>query len=344
MGDDVGKGLMSGPGRSYYRAMTKYVAKARRVIDIEIQGLRTVGRRLDGQFGEAVDLMLEAIQHGRKIIVTGVGKSGHVGRKIAATLTSTGSPSVELDAVNAAHGDLGVVSDGDVLIVLSYSGEVYELVRVLPALRRQRIKMIALTGNPKSTVALQADVHLDVSVPREACPHNLAPTASTTAMLAVGDALAMVLLEARGFRKQDFAKLHPGGALGKQLLLTVRNVMRPLDQVPILPEEATVREAVQLWRAKRAGAVIVVNKRGQVSGIFTHGDFVRRYETGAKLDDLKLKQVMTSGPITVQVDKLAVEVLNVFEKHRIDDLVVVDSRKKPVGLVDAQDITKQKIL
>jgi arabinose-5-phosphate isomerase len=249
-----------------------------------------------------------------------------------------------LDAVNAAHGDLGVVSDGDVLIVLSYSGEVYELVRVLPALRRQRIKMIALTGNPKSTVALQADVHLDVSVPREACPHNLAPTASTTAMLAVGDALAMVLLEARGFRKQDFAKLHPGGALGKQLLLTVRNVMRPLDQVPILPEEATVREAVQLWRAKRAGAVIVVNKRGQVSGIFTHGDFVRRYETGAKLDDLKLKQVMTSGPITVQVDKLAVEVLNVFEKHRIDDLVVVDSRKKPVGLVDAQDITKQKIL
>jgi arabinose-5-phosphate isomerase len=324
--------------------MTKYVAKARRVIDIEIQGLRTVGRRLDGQFGEAVDLMLEAIQHGRKIIVTGVGKSGHVGRKIAATLTSTGSPSVELDAVNAAHGDLGVVSDGDVLIVLSYSGEVYELVRVLPALRRQRIKMIALTGNPKSTVALQADVHLDVSVPREACPHNLAPTASTTAMLAVGDALAMVLLEARGFRKQDFAKLHPGGALGKQLLLTVRNVMRPLDQVPILPEEATVREAVQLWRAKRAGAVIVVNKRGQVSGIFTHGDFVRRYETGAKLDDLKLKQVMTSGPITVQVDKLAVEVLNVFEKHRIDDLVVVDSRKKPVGLVDAQDITKQKIL
>jgi arabinose-5-phosphate isomerase len=291
-----------------------------------------------------VDLMLEAIRHGRKIIVTGVGKSGHIGRKIAATLTSTGSPSVELDAVNAAHGDLGVVSDGDVLIVLSYSGEVYELVRVLPALRRQRIKMIALTGNPKSTVARQADVHLDVSVRREACPHNLAPTASTTAMLAVGDALAMVLLEARGFRKQDFAKLHPGGALGKQLLLTVRNVMRPLDQVPILPEEATVREAVQLWRAKRAGAVIVVNRRGQVSGIFTHGDFVRRYETGVELDDLKLRQVMTSGPITVQVDKLAVEVLNVFEKHRIDDLVVVDSRKKPVGLVDAQDITKQKIL
>jgi len=288
--------------------------------------------------------MLEALKNGKKIIVTGVGKSGAIGQKMAATLTSTGAPSVVLDPVNALHGDLGVATEGDIVLALSYSGETGEIVRVLPALRRLSVKIIAMTGHARSTIAREADIHIDVRVPKEACPLNLAPTSSTTAMLAVGDALAMVLLDARGFKKEDFAKFHPGGSLGRNLLYKVVDVMRPLKQLVVLNEKATVREALSLWNIKRSGAVIVVNDRKKLAGIYTHGDFVRGYQKNPRVGETLLREVMTPRPITVRVDKLAVEVLNLFEKHRIDDLVVVDGQNRPVGLVDAQDIAKSKLL
>jgi arabinose-5-phosphate isomerase len=321
-----------------------FPGKGRQVIEIEMEALRGIASRLDASFEKAGLLLLEAVQGRSKIIVTGVGKSGHIGAKIAATLTSTGAPSVVLDTVNAVHGDLGMVSDGDVLIALSYSGETEELVRLLPFLKRLSVRIIALTGHPASTLGREAAVCLDVSVSKEACPLNLAPTSSTTAMLAMGDALAMVLLEARGFQKEDFARFHPGGTLGKNLLLKIQDVMRPLETVACLPESATVNDALRLWSEKRVGAALVTAPGGTLAGIYTHGDFVRGYQRNPAIGQAALKEVMTSNPVSVLVDKLAVEVLNIFQQHRIDDLVVVDHHRKPVGLVDAQDIAKLKLI
>ena len=321
-----------------------FPGKGRQVIEIEIDALRGIASRLDASFEKAGRLLLDAVQGRNKIIVTGVGKSGHIGAKIAATLTSTGAPSVVLDTVNAVHGDLGMVSDGDVLIALSYSGETDELIRLLPFLKRLSVRIIALTGHPASTLAREATVCLDVSVSKEACPLNLAPTSSTTAMLAMGDALAMVLLEARGFQKEDFARFHPGGSLGKNLLLKIQDVMRPLETVACLPESATVNDALRLWSEKRVGATLITAPDGTLAGIYTHGDFVRGYQKNSGIGQASLKTVMTSNPISVLVDKLAVEVLNIFQQHRIDDLIVVDHHRKPVGLVDAQDIAKLKLI
>jgi arabinose-5-phosphate isomerase len=288
--------------------------------------------------------MMRAVEKRNKIVVVGVGKSGHIGEKIAATLTSTGSPAVVLNSMNALHGDLGVVADGDIVLALSYSGETEELTRLVPALRRFDVKMIAITGNAKSFLAAQADLHLDAHVGQEACPLNLAPTSSTTAMLVLGDALAMVLLEARGFKKEDFATFHPGGTLGRNLLMKVQDIMRTREQMAVLSGSATVNEALALIGSKRAGAIAVIDKKGQLAGIYTHGDFTRGYQKDVNIGRAKLAEVMTKNPITVRVEKLAVEVLNLFEKHRIGDLIVVDRKNQPVGLVDAQDLAKVKLL
>ena len=321
-----------------------HVNKGRRVIELEAAALRTVERRLDEGFAHAIEAMLEAIVAGRKIIVTGIGKSGQIGAKIAATLSSTGAPSVVLDAVNASHGDLGMISSGDLVLILSYSGETEELARLMPSLKRIGTRIVSLTGNPKSTLAREADIHVDVQVPREACPLNLAPTASSTATLAVGDALAMVLLEARGFKKEDFATFHPGGSIGRNLLLKVQDIMRQAEQMAILPGTATVNETLTLLASRRAGAAAVVDKRGRLIGVYTHGDFTRGYQSDAHIGRARLADVMTPKPITVRVDKMAVEVLNLFEANRIDDLVVVDRQHRPVGLVDAQDLARFKLI
>jgi arabinose-5-phosphate isomerase len=324
--------------------LQSHVAKGRRVIELEATALRAVQRRLDANFARAVEAMREVITAGRKIIVTGIGKSGTIGAKIASTLSSTGASSVVLDAVNASHGDLGMVSKGDLVLILSYSGETEEVSRLVPSLKRLGTRIVALTGNARSTLAREAEIHLDVHVPREACPLNLAPTASSTAMLAVGDALAMVLLEARGFRKEDFATFHPGGTLGRNLLLKVGDIMRTREQMPVLAGDATVNEALALIASKRAGAVAVTDKKGRLDGIYTHGDFTRGYQKDVNIGKARLADVMTSKPVTVLVDKLAVEVLNIFESHRIGDLIVVDHRNFPVGLVDAQDLARVKLL
>ena len=324
--------------------LRSHLAKGRRVILIEATALKVVQQRLDESFSQAVEAMRQTIESGRKLIVTGIGKSGQVGAKIAATLSSTGASSVVLDAVNASHGDLGMIASGDLVLILSYSGETEEVARLLPSLKRIGARIVALTGNPKSTLASEADLHINVHVPREACPLNLAPTSSSTAMLAVGDALAMVLLEARGFKKDDFAIFHPGGTLGRNLLLKVQDVMRSADQMAILPGTATVNEALDLLSRKRSGAAAVVNSKGKLMGIYTHGDFTRGYRKDVNIGSAQLAKVMTARPITVRVDKMAVEVLNLFEANRIDDLVVVDRQHRPVGLVDAQDLARFKLI
>ncbi|CAF0702358.1 KpsF/GutQ family sugar-phosphate isomerase [Candidatus Methylacidithermus pantelleriae] len=332
------------PFRNDQMATLDVVDEAKKVIAIEIEALQFVSQKLGPSFVKAVDLLLVTVRKGRKIIVTGIGKSGHIGTKIAATLTSTGAPSVVLDTVNAAHGDLGIVSRGDAVLALSYSGETEELVRIVPYFKRMQARVIAITGNPSSTLGQNAEVVLDVCVPKEACPLNLAPTSSTMAMLAVGDALAMVLLQRRGFRREDFARFHPGGNIGRNLLLRVQDIMRPLERVPVLPQEASVKEALRDWNAKRAGAAVVVDDKGKVIGIFTHGDFVRGYELDPGIGELPLGKVMTRNPVTVRVDKLAVEVLHLFQTHRVDDLIVVDGKRFPVGMVDTQDLTRHRLL
>ena len=321
-----------------------YIEKAVRVLDLEIAELQRLRGRLGESFTRAVDLIKQTVEARGKVIVLGVGKSGHVGGKIAATLTSTGSPAVVLDSLNALHGDLGVVADGDIILALSYSGETEELLRILPAITRFQVDVIAMCGAANSTLAQNCDVLLDVNVEQEACPLNLAPTSSTTVMLVLGDALAMVLLEARGFQKEDFAKFHPAGMIGRSLLLRVHQIMRPRSALALVRPTANIRAVLEAMTAVRAGAAVVAGEDEQLLGIFTHGDFVRHFQTDPRVGERLVADLMTLNPVVVQQDRLAVEVLNLLERHRIDDLVVVDDHGVPVGIVDSQDLTKLKLL
>lgn len=321
-----------------------YLERARRVFEIELAEASATAARLDSQFILAVDLIRDALERRNKVVVLGVGKSGTIGEKIAATLTSTGSTAVVLNSLNALHGDLGIVADGDVVLALSYSGETQELLSVLPAVVRFGLPIIALTGDKNSTLAKSASAVLDVAVSQEACPLNLAPTSSTTSMLILGDALAMVLLESRGFRKEDFAKYHPGGSLGRSLLLRVNQIMRKIDELALISPAAPVVEAIQAMTKYRTGAAVVVNADETLAGIFTHGDFARHFPGNPGIGSLPVGDFMTRNPITITVDRLAAEVLQVLEHHRIDDLVVLDEKRRPVGIVDSQDLSRLKVL
>ncbi|MEQ1861669.1 MAG: KpsF/GutQ family sugar-phosphate isomerase [Chthoniobacteraceae bacterium] len=321
-----------------------HLAKARRVFEIELAGAQHVADRLDETFVRAVETIRACIESRGKVIVVGVGKSGHIGEKIAATLTSTGSPAMVLNSLNALHGDLGMVSDGDVILALSASGETEELLNVLPALRRFDVKIISFTGGAGSNLAKHSDLVIDVSVEQEACPLNLAPTSSTTAMLVLGDALAMVLLEARGFTKEDFARFHPGGHLGRALLLKVSDVMRAAAEMALVRPDQPVREVLAIMHRCRAGAAVAIDDAGRLAGIFTHGDFARHFQATPDLGGLPVEQFLTRKPITVRDDKLAVEVLRVLQSHRIDDLVVVDEDGRPVGVVDSQDLARFRLV
>ena len=321
-----------------------YLERARRVFEIELAEASATAARLDSQFIIAVDLIRDALERRNKVVVLGVGKSGTIGEKIAATLTSTGSTAVVLNSLNALHGDLGIVADGDVVLALSYSGETQELLSVLPAVVRFGLPIIALTGDKNSTLAKAASAVLDVCVSQEACPLNLAPTSSTTSMLILGDALAMVLLESRGFRKEDFAKYHPGGSLGRSLLLRVSQIMRKIDELALISPAAPVVEAIQSMTKHRTGAAVVVNADETLAGIFTHGDFARHFPGNPGIGSLPVGDFMSRNPITISADRLAAEVLQVLEHHRIDDLVVLDEKRRPVGIVDSQDLSRLKIL
>jgi arabinose-5-phosphate isomerase len=321
-----------------------HLAKARQVFDIEMAALKAVRRQLDGAFTAAVQIMVETLRQRGKIVVVGIGKSGNVGQKIAATLTSTGSPSVFLHSVDALHGDLGIVSDGDAILALSYSGESEELLNLVATLKRLPVKIIALTGAVKSSLARYSDAVLNVRVPKEACPFNIAPTASTTAMLTMGDALAMTVLQARGFKEKDYARHHPSGAIGRALLMQVRDIMRTGDRNAVAGEKLTVKEALLLMCRAKSGSVSVVNAHGKLSGVFTDGDL--RRHTAADKDILArpLAGVMTRHPICIRDDALAVEALKIFNQRNIDDLIVINGKREPVGLIDLQDLPKLKLM
>jgi arabinose-5-phosphate isomerase len=321
-----------------------HLAKAREVFDIETAALKAVRALLDKSFDRAVETVVEALKQRGKIVIVGIGKSGNVGSKIAATLTSTGSTAVILNSVDALHGDLGIVNDGDVILALSYSGESEELLSLLPALKRFSVKIISVTGNLKSALARHSDVSLNVKVPKEACPFNLAPTSSTTVMLVMGDALAMAVLEARGFKQKDFAKYHPSGAIGRAMLLKVGDIMRTGNRNAVAAENLSVKEALLVMTHAKSGSLAVVNARGKLAGVFTDGDFRRHMSADEKLLTRPLKTVMTPRPVCVRDDALAEEALKIFNERNIDDLIVVNAKNEPVGLVDSQDLPKLKIV
>jgi arabinose-5-phosphate isomerase len=325
-------------------AVSSHLQRAREVFRIELAALKAVERRLDESFDQAVDLAVATLAARQKIIVVGIGKSGIIGRKIASTLSSTGSTAVVLNPVDALHGDLGIVNDGDLVIALSYSGESEELLNLIPALRRFSIRIIALTGVPKSTLGRHSDVVLNVAVPREACPFNLAPTSSTTATLVLGDALAMAILDARGFKQRDFAQRHPSGAIGRALLLRVSDIMRQGQRNPIAPDSLPVKDALLAMTHAKAGSVSVVNRSGKLVGVFTDGDLRRRMSTDDAILSRVLREVMTPDPISIRGDALAVEAVRIFNERNIDDIVVVNELREPIGLIDSQDLPRLKLM
>jgi arabinose-5-phosphate isomerase len=321
-----------------------FEGKARAVIGMEADSLRDMASRIGKEFGEAIGLIKASLEQRGKIVVVGVGKSGNVGHKITATLNSTGATAVVMNSQNALHGDLGLLSDGDVILALSYSGETEELLDLLPFLRTFDVKVISLCGKKESSLSKAADVALDTYVTREACPLNLAPTSSSTAMMVMGDALAMVLLEARGFSEEDFVRYHPGGSLGRALLLKVGDVMRREEKMPTVGISSKVIDAVREMNRSRSGACIILDDEGKLAGILTHGDFARGYEKNPALGDLPVTELMTRNPISLPVDSLAVEAVKQVGEKKVDDIVVVDGAGKPVGLIDAQDLARLKLV
>ena len=313
---------------------------AREVLAIESQAVAALADRLDGDFLRAVELLLAC--RGR-IVVCGVGKSGHIGRKIAATLASTGTPALFVHAAEAAHGDLGMITPADVLIAISYSGETAELLTVVPLVKLEGTPLIAITGDAGSALARHADVHLDVRVDKEACPLNLAPTSSTTATLALGDALAIACMEARGFGPSDFARSHPGGALGRRLLTRVADIMRTGDAIPAVALEASVLDAVAEIGRKRLGMTAVLDQEGAVAGIFTEGDLRRLIERVGDVRSLRIADVMTRHPLTVRSDMLAAEAARILDASLKNQLLVVDAGHL-VGALHMHDLTAAKVL
>ena len=314
---------------------------ARRVLQIEAAAVAALAGRIGSEFGQAVELILQ--RHGR-VIVTGIGKSGHIARKLAATLASTGTPAYFVHAAEAAHGDLGMITPEDVVIALSNSGTSAEILTIVPLVKRQGARLISMTGNPASPLAQQADVHLDAAVDEEACPLNLAPTASTTAALALGDALAVALLDARGFGAEDFARSHPGGALGRRLLTHVRDVMRQVAAVPVIHPEAALTEALLAMTAGGMGMTAVVDAEGCPCGIFTDGDLRRALEKGCDVRSARLSALMSPRPRSIDPDALAVEAAEIMEQLRISQLLVVDRQGRLVGALNTHDLMLAKVI
>jgi arabinose-5-phosphate isomerase len=319
---------------------------ARRVLSIEADAVRALIARLDERFLAAVSLILAC--KGR-VIVSGIGKSGHIARKIASTLSSTGTPAYFVHPAEASHGDLGMITRGDVFVALSNSGESAELVEILPVVKRLGAKLIAITGKPDSTLAREADVHLDSAVAEEACPHNLAPTASTTAALALGDALAVTLLDARGFSAADFALHHPRGqlprqALANQALLHVTDVMRKGADVPKVADRATLMDAIVEMTRGRIGMTSVLDASGRVCGVFTDGDLRRALQKNVDIASARVNDVMSKGPRTIRPDALAAEAVDIMETHKVNQLLVVDARGELVGALNMHDLFRAKVI
>jgi len=314
---------------------------ARKVLAIEAEAISALIPRLDRQFLDAVELILGC--HGR-VVVSGIGKSGHIARKIASTMASTGTPAFFVHPAEASHGDLGMIQRDDILVALSHSGESAELLTIIPVIKREGAKLIAITGDANSTLARQADVHLDAGVAQEACPLNLAPTASTTAALALGDALAIALLDARGFSEKDFARKHPGGALGRRLLTHVSDVMRTGADVPQVPDTATFSEALLEMSRKGMGMTAILDSEARVTGIFTDGDLRRVLERVGDARAVKIADLMTGKPRTIAPDKLAAEAVQLMERYKISQLLVVTEENRLLGALNMHDLFRAKVI
>lgn len=317
------------------------LAIARATLAIEANALTDMSARLDEAFSNAVHAILSCTG---RVVVMGMGKSGHVGRKVAATLASTGTPAFFVHPAEASHGDLGMITAADTVLAISNSGESDELTAILPLIKRMGVTLLAMTGRPTSNLGRYADVVLDTGVAKEACPHNLAPTASTTAQLAMGDALAIALLNARGFRPDDFARSHPGGALGRKLLTLVSDIMRPSDAAPRVPLNASLTDMMREISAKGLGATAVVDEKGHPVGIFTDGDLRRLIESGADLRHIHAEAVMHRNPRTISPESLAVEAADLMETHRINSVLVVDENNQLCGALNYHDLMRAKVI
>ncbi len=317
------------------------IASGRRVVEIEQHALATVGARIGDDFAAACRLVLAS--RGR-VVTIGMGKSGHIARKIAATLASTGTPAFFVHPGEAGHGDLGMITEADVVLALSYSGESDEVLMLLPTLKRQGNPIIAMTGRPQSSLARASDAHLDVSVPTEACPLELAPTSSTTASLAIGDALAVALLDARGFTADDFARSHPAGSLGRRLLLHITDVMHSGEELPRVREDASLSEALMEMSRKRLGMTAVVDAQDRLVGLFTDGDLRRALDSDIDVRSARIAEVMTRHPRTIGADQLAAEAARLMETHKITGLIVVDGQQRAVGALNIHDLLRAKVV
>ncbi|MCC7547324.1 MAG: KpsF/GutQ family sugar-phosphate isomerase [Burkholderiales bacterium] len=333
--------MTSPTGTSANPSPTTALDSARRVLRIESEAVAALSARLDERFERAVRLILDCTG---RTVVSGMGKSGHVASKIASTLASTGTPAFFVHPAEASHGDLGMITAQDVMIALSNSGESAEVVAIVPLAKRRGARIIAMTGNPRSSLAREADVHLDAGVAEEACPLGLAPTASTTAALALGDALAVALLEARGFGTEDFARSHPGGALGKRLLTHVSDVMRSGEAMPAVHSGAPLSEAILEISRKGMGMTAVLDAQGTVAGIFTDGDLRRALDRGVDLRQVSVDEVMGRHPRTIQAERLAVEAVRLMEQHRISQILVVDANQSLIGALNMHDLFKSGVL
>ena len=313
----------------------------RQTLSIEAAAVDALKARINDDFAKAVELILNS--HGR-VIVSGMGKSGHIARKIAATMASTGTPAYFVHPAEASHGDLGMITREDVLLALSNSGESDELLRIVPLVKRQGAKLISMTGFASSTLAREADIHLDAGVSQEACPLNLAPTASTTAALALGDALAVALLDARGFSQDDFARSHPGGSLGRRLLTHVRDVMRSAAKVPVVTPETGITDAIVAMSRGGLGLVVIVDAQQSILGIFTDGDLRRAFEKRLDLQQGSISSVMHPSPRTIGADRLAVEAVEMMERLRINALLVADEKNRLQGALNMHDLFTAKVI
>jgi len=317
------------------------IASAREVLEIEARAVTHLITRLDARFAQAVALILGC---SGRVVVSGIGKSGHIARKIASTLASTGTPAFFVHPAEASHGDLGMVTREDIFIALSYSGESSELLAIVPVLKRQGAKLIAMTGSPASALAVESDIHLYAGVEMEACPLNLAPTASTTAALALGDALAVALMRARGFTRDEFALSHPGGALGRKLLTHVRDVMRSGTAMPQIADTVMLDAAMLEMTRGQMGMTAIIDARGRVAGIFTDGDLRRALEKGVDLRLTPVAQVMKREPRTIGPERLAVEAVEVMERNKVNQLLVVDVQGGLVGALNMHDLFRAKVV
>ncbi len=333
--------MTAGEKRVLPPATGNALALAREVLEIEAAAINGLIARLDQDFQRAVELILNC--RGR-VTVSGIGKSGHIARKIASTMSSTGTPAYFVHPAEASHGDLGMITRDDAFIALSNSGESAELLAIVPLIKRQGAKLIALTGNPDSSLAREADAHLYAGAEKEACPLNLAPTASTTAALALGDALALALMQAKGFSRDEFARSHPGGSLGRKLLTHVRDVMRSGNDAPRVTDKATLSDAILEMSRGRMGITAILDHDQHVIGIFTDGDLRRTLQKGIDLHATPIASVMTRGPRTISPDKLAAEAVQIMEQHKVNQLLVVDAGQRLVGALNMHDLFRAKVI